>query len=132
MFRKPSDGEWGLSDENSINGVSAVHNGSPIVHISFNHQGHELAIFDSLGKISIFTIMFTVNDIAAPRKCVIDTEDQVNEVVGLLWLNTDKPVLLVQRESALQESAHFYSNRFILQLTEEEGNGTSRRNSTRH
>ena len=71
-----------------------MHGDYPIIHLSWNHQGNELAVFDSVGRISVFPLLLTLGDFATPKKCVIDTEDQLGVVVGLIWLNTDKPVLL--------------------------------------
>ena len=92
LFCRPTNGQWALSDEILINGVSAVHGGTSLLHLSWNHAGNELAIFDALGKVSIITIAMTLNDFSVPRKCVIDVEDQLHETVGLLWLHADKPV----------------------------------------
>lgn len=46
-----------------------------------------------MGRISIFTLLFTLSDFSAPRKCAIDTDDPLGVVVGLIWLNHDKPVI---------------------------------------
>jgi len=46
-----------------------------------------------MGRISIFTLLFTLSDFSAPRKCVIDTDDPLGVVVGLVWLNNEKPML---------------------------------------
>ena len=63
-----------------------------MVNISWNHQGSELAVFDCLGKVSILSVIVNLCEFSVPKKCVLDVEDNLNEVVGLLWLNTDKPV----------------------------------------
>jgi len=93
----------------SIKGVSTLHCDYPIVHLSWNHQGHELAVFDSMGRISIFTLLFTLSDFSAPRKCVIDTDDPLGVVVGLIWLNNEKPVIhqsLMGQPMLTRPSAH--------------------------
>ena len=96
-----------------------VHGGSPLV-------------FDSLGKISIVTIMFTLNEFTIPRKCVVDYEDHLNQVVGLLWLNTDKPVYYQQGYAFNWKTAHGHSIRSILQLIRKEVNGTFQHNNTKY
>lgn len=63
-----------------------------MVNLSWNHQGSELVVFDSLGKVSVLSVTFSFCEFSVPKKCVLDSEDNLNEVVGFLWLNTDKPV----------------------------------------
>ncbi len=46
-----------------------------------------------MGRISIFSLLFTLSDFSAPRKCAIDTDDPLGVVVGLIWLNNDKLVI---------------------------------------
>lgn len=81
-----------MSEEAPIDGVSALHGGVSLVNLSWNHQGSELAVFDCLGKVSILSVTINLCEFAVPKKCVLDSEDNLNDVVGLLWLNTDKPV----------------------------------------
>lgn len=76
-----------------IKGVSTLHSDYSIVSLSWNHQGNELAVFDSIGRVSILTQLFTLSDFSIPRKCVVDMEDQLGVVVGLIWLNGDKTVM---------------------------------------
>lgn len=65
-----------------------------LVHLSWNQQGNELAVFDSVGRISIWsTLNVAMGELVRPKKCVVDVEDQLSAVVGLLWLNPDKMVL---------------------------------------
>ncbi|KAL8784654.1 MAG: hypothetical protein Q9195_008957 [Heterodermia aff. obscurata] len=91
LYCKPTDAQWSLSEELPINGVSLVHGNVSLVNLSWNQLGNELVIFDSLGKVSIFSITTSLCEFSIPKKCVLDVEDQLNEVVGLVWLNTDKP-----------------------------------------
>lgn len=76
-----------------IKGVSAIHGGVSLVNLTWNHHGSELVVFDSLGKISVLTTTLNPCEFSVPKKCVIDAEDNLNEVVGHLWLNTDKLVI---------------------------------------
>ncbi len=48
----PRDGQWRLSKEYYIEGVSTVHNDHPLVNICWGHSGAELAIVDVYGQIS--------------------------------------------------------------------------------
>ena len=89
-----------------MNGVSLVHGNVSLVNLSWNQLGNELVIFDSLGKISIFSITTSLYEFSIPKKCVLDVEDQLNEVVGLIWLNTDKPVISMMKSRMMQDYAY--------------------------
>lgn len=109
LFCNKGDGKWTLSQPISIKGISTLHCDYPIIHLSWNHQGHELAVFDSMGRVSIFTLLFTLSDFSAPRKCAIDTDDPLGVVVGLIWLNNEKPVIrrsLMGAPILTRQSAH--------------------------
>ena len=89
-----------------VNGVSLVHNNVSLVNLSWNQLGNELVIFDSLGKISIFSITTSLCEFSIPKKCLLDVEDHLNDVVGLVWLNTDKPVISMAKSRMMQEHAY--------------------------
>ena len=109
-----------------INGVSLVHGNVSLVNLSWNHLGNELVIFDSLGKISIFNITTSICEFSLPKKCVLDVEDQLNEVVGSVWLNADKPVISTKTSRMMQEHADRDSNHFIRLLRRKKDCGNSR------
>ena len=72
--------------------MSALHNDYPLVHLAWNHQGNELAIFDSVGRISVFSMLTIMSHFSIPRKCVVDVEDHLGVAVGALWINnSDRP-----------------------------------------
>ena len=109
-----------------INGVSLVHGNVSLVNLSWNQLGNELVIFDSLGKISIFNITTSLCEFSIPKKCALDVEDQLNEVVGLVWLNTDKPVFSMMNCSLMQEPTYCDSNHFICLHRRKKDSGNSR------
>ena len=88
----PRDGQWGLSAVHTVEAVSAMHSDHQLVHLCWNHSGAELAITDIFGRISVFVIANALNRIAAVRRCVVDPEDNLSAVVGLMWLHTAKSV----------------------------------------
>ena len=74
--------------------MSTVHSDHRIVHLSWNHTANELAIVDIFGQISIYVVLIVINRIHCARRCVVDPEDNLNAVVGLTWLNTDRMVYI--------------------------------------
>jgi mediator of RNA polymerase II transcription subunit 16 len=88
LLCKSEDGSWTLGKEYPVPNVP----GQQLVHLSWNHTGTELAIIDTSGRISIFSIFLVVNDIRPSRLCMIDPEDDKNAVVGLFWLHKEASV----------------------------------------
>lgn len=89
----PKDGQWKLSEEYNAEAVSVVHSEHKIVHLSWNHTGNDLAVFDIYGQISVFTILIALNRLTVIRRCLTDPEDNLGAVVGYMWLNTERMVL---------------------------------------
>ncbi len=83
-----------MSKENRLEDVSKIHNRQELVHLSWSHAGTELAIVDICGRISIYTVMMMppINRLGAIRRCVVDPEDHLSAVVGMMWLYNDKIV----------------------------------------
>lgn len=90
----PRDGQWRLSKENYIDGVSTVHNQHPIVHLCWGHTGTELAIVDVFGQISIYNVYLAINRLNFVKRYASDPEDNLSAVVGLMWVYTDRWVCL--------------------------------------
>lgn len=82
------DGQWKLSKGYSLDDLPPVHDGGDIVHLSWSHSGSELAVVDLLGRISVFSIFITMNRLNSSRRCILDPEDHLGAVVGLMWLHT--------------------------------------------
>lgn len=89
---RPSDGKWVLSGDSPLNPVSETHGGNLLVHLSWNETGSELAVVDSFGRISIYSISIALNSITGLRQAGFDSGDEGSQVVGLMWLNTQRPV----------------------------------------
>ena len=87
-----SHGQWRMSKEHLVDGVATVHSEHQIVHLSWSHNGNELAIVDAFGQISIYSIFIAINRLSVYRRCVLDPEDHLNAVIGLTWLHLDKIV----------------------------------------
>ena len=97
LLCSPDDGQWKLSEERMEGEVSAVHSDHQIVHLSWNPAGNDLAIIDVFGQISIFSVLVALNRLNLSRECVIDPEENLSSVVGLKWLNPERPVQLTQK-----------------------------------
>lgn len=81
-----------LSDEMPLLPVTEAHVGHPLVHLLWNEAGTELAVVDSSGRLSIYTITTALNHIAGQRQAIFDPDDDGNQVVGLMWLNPQRSV----------------------------------------
>ncbi|KAL9604464.1 MAG: hypothetical protein Q9219_000429 [cf. Caloplaca sp. 3 TL-2023] len=81
---------WDLSEGDEAKIISLAHNGHPLKHLSWNHSGTELAVIDTLGDLSIFSLLITVNFCHVSRRCALGAEDNLSAVVGLMWLNQDR------------------------------------------
>ena len=65
-----------------------------LVHLSWSHMGTELAIVDVFGRISIYTVtpLPSIDRLFSMRTCTFDPVDDLNAVVGMIWLYSDKQV----------------------------------------
>lgn len=81
-----------LSDKTSSIPVTEAHGGLPLVHLLWNETGSELAVLDSSGRLSIYTITTALNQIAGQRQATFDPDDDGNQVVGIMWLNAQRSV----------------------------------------
>ena len=86
----PSDGKWELSEESPLFPIAEVHRGIPLIHILFNETGSELAVVDSSGRLSIYTVTTALNQITVQRPATFDPEGVSNQVVGIMWLNSNR------------------------------------------
>lgn len=89
---RPSDGKWVLGEESSLAPVLEAHNGNQLAHLSWNETGSELAVVDCSGRISIYSISIALNSITGLRQASFDSGDDGNQVVGMMWLNSQRYV----------------------------------------
>lgn len=94
LFCDHQDGLWVMSKENVLEDAFKSHNGNPLVHLSWSHSGNDLAVIDVYGRISIYSVMLMppINRLSTTRRCVVDPEDNLSSVVGVMWLHNDKIV----------------------------------------
>lgn len=103
---KPEDGQWTLSNESTIEQATEAHSGHTLVHICFNETGSDLAIVDSSARISTFSISLALNLFNISRSPTVDHEDDRNQPVGLMWLNSNRPVSVYILPSICQNLDH--------------------------
>lgn len=89
---QPSDGKWVLSDDSPLFPVTEAHGGHPLVHLCWNESGSDLAVVDSSGRVSIYSILIALNSIAGLRQAAFDPDDDGSQIVGMMWLNIQRSV----------------------------------------
>lgn len=99
---RAEDGKWTMSGDYPVDRISSVHEPQQLVHLSWNHTGSELVVVDVFGRISILSILIAMNRFAVSRSCILDQEDDMGAVVGLSWLNIDRPVASLPLQRCLQ------------------------------
>ncbi|KAL5045781.1 mediator of RNA polymerase II transcription subunit 16 [Aspergillus fruticulosus] len=87
-----SDGKWVLSDETPLTQVSEVHAGNSLVHLCWNESGSELAVADSSGRVSIYSIPIALNSVNVSRQAAFDADDDGAQIVGMMWLSQYRSV----------------------------------------
>ncbi|RKF72818.1 Mediator of RNA polymerase II transcription subunit 16 [Golovinomyces cichoracearum] len=78
-------GTWTLS-EPSIPSFTSTQDGGPLRHLSWSPTGCDLAVIDSAGRVTIFSIFSSLNKFNVSRSCHIDSADDLQTVVGSYWL----------------------------------------------
>ena len=81
-----------MSEETPLTPVTETHGGNLLVHLSWNESGSEMAVVDCLGRISIYSISIALNSITGVRQAHFDSSDDSNQIVGMMWLNTQRMV----------------------------------------
>lgn len=88
----PENATWGLSEPTSYTQFSSAttpttFSGGPIVHLAWAATVHpELAVIDSVGRISILSFSVSLNYPYPLRSWEADPIDDLNAVVGCYWL----------------------------------------------
>lgn len=88
----PTDGRWALSEEYSQSQIGQLHLGQKLLHLCWNETGSDLAVFDASGRISILSIPAALNSLGISRQTVVDPPDDGSQVVGMMWLNSNRAV----------------------------------------
>lgn len=86
LYCEPENGKWSISVDYPVEQLSAAVDKHRIVHLSWNPPGSDLAVVDIYGRIFIFTLTIAMNRITMTRRPPVDSEDDLNALVGLTWL----------------------------------------------
>ena len=90
----PDDGKWTLSKEYPIHQIQALHEGYLLEHLSWSYSGSDLAIIDTMGRLSIFSVAIVSNQMSPSRSCLVDQEDDLSAISGMSWLSPERKVRL--------------------------------------
>ena len=81
--------------ENLLSGhIQRIYRGRELTHLSWNSSGLELLVADIYGRLSIYSSLVSINRIAAAKVWMTDPEDNLNTLVGMMWLNIERAVRL--------------------------------------
>ncbi|KAI9801030.1 MAG: hypothetical protein M1825_003565 [Sarcosagium campestre] len=100
-------GKWSLSDDYPVPRAQMAHEGHQIVHLSWHHSGSELAVIDALGGISIYTMVIAMNRLTASRLPIADQEDDLSGVVGMAWMNLERPFAMARPAGKSDGQYHY-------------------------
>ncbi|KAL1865212.1 hypothetical protein VTK73DRAFT_5449 [Phialemonium thermophilum] len=83
----PSDGSWDLSEPTPCVALSNAIPGCPITHLLWASTSNaELAVIDSVGRVTILSFSVTLNRPSVLRRWDADLVDDLHAVVGCYWL----------------------------------------------
>lgn len=92
LICSPADGKWSLSEEYPQHHIVQHHIGQRLLHLCWNEIGSDLAVLDASGRVSILTINAALNNLAVSRQAIADPSDDGAQVVGMMWLNSNRAV----------------------------------------
>lgn len=110
---QPRDGKWDLSDETPLPSITEIHRGVPLTHLVWNETGSELAVLDLSGRLSVYTITTALNQITVQRPATFDPDDDGNQVVGVIWLNSNRSVSFLSPDFSLCLSVSLLRAQFL-------------------
>ena len=90
----PSDGRWLLSPAYPITGVTQMHEGQKLQHVTWSSHGADLAVVDVLGRLSFYTVNLAINALSLVTVVPPDHDDDLNALVGFWWLPAERPCSL--------------------------------------
>jgi mediator of RNA polymerase II transcription subunit 16 len=85
--------KWGLSKDYAVVQRPMTDEHHAFVHLEWSQTGMDLAVTDTVGRISVFTFSPTaVNHFNEANIPAINQPNELDRVVGMFWLNPDRPV----------------------------------------
>ncbi|KIH87170.1 mediator of RNA polymerase II transcription subunit 16, fungi type [Sporothrix brasiliensis 5110] len=116
------DASWALSEATSYAQFSSSNTqttfaGGPIVHLAWAATGHsELAVIDSVGRVSILAFSTSLNKPFALRSWEADPVDDLHAVVGCYWLPivpANKQYNVIYGPAVREESGYRYETTLV-------------------
>ena len=90
---QPTVAKWDLSKDYSIVQRAVTDEHHAFVHLEWSQTGIDLAVADTVGKVSVFTFSTTaINQSTAAPIAMIDQHSELDRAVGMYWLNPDRQV----------------------------------------
>ena len=90
-------GQWRLSKQYRVDDAAAhIQTNTEIVYLSWENSRDltvsrdNLAVIDACGRISIYGLLVVVNRLKIVRAFAVDPEDDLNSIVGMIWLRNDR------------------------------------------
>lgn len=101
----PKDGTWGLSEPTECPLLTPTVPGCPITHLAWSTtSAPELAIIDSVGRVTILPFSLTLNHPSIGRRWDADMTEDLHSVVGCYWLPLIPQSRQVSRSTLLYHS----------------------------
>ena len=88
----PENGKWALNSEKSAHQIAEANEGHAFIHLAWNEAGSDLAIVDSSGRVLVVSMSIALNVLGPSRLALNDSDDDGNQLVGLMWLCMNRPV----------------------------------------
>jgi mediator of RNA polymerase II transcription subunit 16, fungi type len=90
---QPTVAKWDLSKDYSIIQRAVADEHHDFVHLEWSQTGIDLAVANTVGKVSVFTFSTTaINNSTAAPIATIDQHNELDRAVGMYWLNPDRQV----------------------------------------
>jgi mediator of RNA polymerase II transcription subunit 16, fungi type len=83
--------KWELSKDYAVVQRPVTDENYAFVHLEWSQTGMDLAIADTVGRISVYTFSTTaVNHSTAAPIATVDRQNELDRAVGMFWLNPDR------------------------------------------
>jgi len=81
----PVDGSWGMTETSTTSPL--CHDDIQLKHLTWSPSGSDLAVIDSVGRVTILTMFASINRPSMSSNPQADPVDDLQRVVGCYWLN---------------------------------------------
>lgn len=95
LRHRKDHGTWELhlhADPTLGEHISKIYRGRELANLLWNPSGLELVVADVFGRLSVCTIFIATNRLLVSKVWPNEPENQMNAMVGSMWLNIKKVV----------------------------------------